>query len=118
MHGRTVSLEQDILAKNQLLAERNRGWFAGREVLALNLMSSPGRRQDEPAGTHHPRRCATKCAISVVEGDQATTTDAERIRATGAAVVQVNTGTGCHLDAAHGGARPRSSWTAAAARCC
>jgi hydrogenase nickel incorporation protein HypB len=42
VHGRTIALEQDILAKNQVLAERNRGWFEGREVLAVNLMSSPG----------------------------------------------------------------------------
>ena len=52
---RTVSLEQDILAKNQLFAERNRGWFAGREVLAVNLHELARRRQDQHPGTHHPR---------------------------------------------------------------
>jgi hydrogenase nickel incorporation protein HypB len=98
MHGRTVVLEQEILAKNQALAERNRGWFEGREVLALNLMSSPG------SGKTSLLECTVRALrdemrIYVVEGDQATSNDAERIRATGCAVIQVNTGTGCHLEA-------------------
>ena len=98
LHGRTVALEQDILAKNQVLAERNRGWFQGREVLAVNLMSSPG------SGKTTVLECTIRAltgdtCIYVVEGDQATTHDAERIRASGCAVIQVNTGTGCHLDA-------------------
>ena len=103
-HGRTVSLEQDVLAKNQLLAERNRGWFAGREVFAVNLMSSPG--AGKPSILERTiRDLREEIPISVLEGDQATLVDAERIRATGAAAVQINTGTGCHLDAhmvAHG----------------
>jgi hydrogenase nickel incorporation protein HypB len=103
-HGRTVSLELDVLAKNRLLAERNRGWFAGREVFAVNLMSSPGAGKTSILErTIRDQRDAM--AISVLEGDQATSTDADRIRAAGAAVVQINTGTGCHLDAhmvAHG----------------
>jgi hydrogenase nickel incorporation protein HypB len=104
VHGRTVSLEQDILAKNQLLAERNRGWFAGREVFAVNLMSSPGAGKTSIL-ERTIRDLREEMPISVLEGDQATSVDAERIRATGAAVVQINTGTGCHLDAhmvAHG----------------
>ena len=103
-HGRTVSLEQDLLAKNRLLAERNRGWFAGREVFAVNLMSSPGAGK-----TSILERTIVdlrdRLPICVLEGDQATTADADRIRAAGAAAVQINTGTGCHLDAhmvAHG----------------
>lgn len=87
-----------MLGKNQALAERNRGWLAGRGVLALNLMSSPGAGK-----TTLLERCIRDLqgtvAISVVEGDQATANDAQRIRATGAAAVQVNTGTGCHLEA-------------------
>ena len=87
-----------MLGKNQALAERNRGWLAGRGVLALNLMSSPGAGK-----TTLLERCIRdlqgEVAISVVEGDQATAFDAQRIRATGAAAVQVNTGTGCHLEA-------------------
>jgi hydrogenase nickel incorporation protein HypB len=98
MHGRTIALERDILDKNQILAERNRGWFEGREVLALNLMSSPG------SGKTTVLECTIGALtddvrIYVVEGDQATTNDAERIRATGCEVIQVNTGTGCHLEA-------------------
>ncbi len=96
--GNTIELEQAILAKNQLLAERNRGWLAGRDILALNLVSSPGsgktslleRTLRDLKGRHE---------ISVIEGDQATVNDAERIRATGARVIQINTGTGCHLEA-------------------
>jgi hydrogenase nickel incorporation protein HypB len=104
-HSHTVTLEQDILAKNQLFAERNRGWFAGREVLAVNLMSAPGAGK-----TSILERTIRDSGlpISVLEGDQATSADADRIRACGAPVVQINTGTGCHLDAhmvAHGVAR-------------
>jgi hydrogenase nickel incorporation protein HypB len=94
----TIALETALLGKNQALAERNRGWLAGRGVLALNLMSSPGAGK-----TTLLERCIRdlhgQVAISVVEGDQATVFDAERIRATGAPAVQVNTGTGCHLEA-------------------
>jgi hydrogenase nickel incorporation protein HypB len=85
MRGRVVSLEQDVLAKNQLLAERNRGWFAGREVLAVNLMSSPGAGKTSIL-ERTIRDLRGKIPISVLEGDQATST-------------------GCHLDAhmvAHG----------------
>ncbi len=98
MHGRTIALEQEILAKNQALAERNRGWFEGREVLALNLMSSPGSGKTSLL-ERTIRALRDEMGIYVVEGDQATTNDAERIRATGCAVIQVNTGTGCHLEA-------------------
>tara|TARA_R110002096_G_scaffold245529_1_gene437760 strand:+ start:1213 stop:2169 length:957 start_codon:yes stop_codon:yes gene_type:complete len=97
-HGTTIQLEEEILAKNNLLAERNRGWFEGRNILALNLVSSPGSgkttllqktitdlKQDLP--------------INVIEGDQETTNDAQRIKETGCKVVQINTGTGCHLEA-------------------
>jgi len=98
IHGRTVQLEQDLLAKNQLIAERNRGWFEGREILAVNLMSSPGAGKttllEKTIGV-----LSHSAPVYVVEGDQATLNDAERIKATGAPVVQINTGTGCHLDA-------------------
>lgn len=94
----TIALEAAVLGKNQMLAERNRGWLAGRGVVALNLMSSPGSGKT----TLLERSIADlkgKVVIGVVEGDQATANDAERIRATGATAVQVNTGTGCHLEA-------------------
>jgi len=99
LHGRTVKLEQDLLARNQLLAERNRGWFAGRGILALNLVSAPGSGKTRLL-EQTIRALRERWHISVVEGDQATHNDAERIRATGADAVQINTGTGCHLDAA------------------
>ena len=97
-HTHTVTLQTRVLAKNDDLADANRRWLAERHIVALNLMSSPGsgkttlleRTLDELGST---------LAIAVIEGDQETTLDAERIRATGARVVQVNTGAGCHLDA-------------------
>jgi hydrogenase nickel incorporation protein HypB len=98
MHGRTVKLEHDLLAKNQLIAERNRGWFEGREILAVNLMSSPGAGKTTLLETTIAA-LAQSASVYVVEGDQATLNDAERIKATGAPVVQINTGAGCHLDA-------------------
>ncbi len=96
--GRMVAIEQAILAKNQLAAERNRGWLAGREVLAVNLMSSPGAGKTSIL-ERTIRDLRDTVQICVLEGDQATTNDAERIRAAGAPVVQINTGTGCHLEA-------------------
>ena len=93
-----VSLEARILDKNDRLAERNRAWLAGRGVFALNLMSSPGAGKT----TLLERTLAElseEIAMSVVEGDQETTNDAERIRKTGCNVVQINTGQGCHLEA-------------------
>jgi Zn finger protein HypA/HybF involved in hydrogenase expression len=98
MPGHLVEFEARILAKNDGLAQKNRGWFAGREILALNLVSAPGAGKT----TLIERTIADlngEVPLFVIEGDQATTNDADRIRTTGAPVVQVNTGTGCHLDA-------------------
>ena len=97
-HGKTIALEQDILTKNQLIAERNRGWLAGRGILALNLVSSPGSGKTTLL-ERTIRDVGAELTISVVEGDQATLNDAERIRATGAPAIQINTGAGCHLEA-------------------
>jgi hydrogenase nickel incorporation protein HypB len=97
-HRQTISLEQDVLAANQLAAERNRGWFAGRGITALNLMSSPGAGKTTLL-ERTIRDCSSRLPISVIEGDQATVNDARRILATGCKAVQINTGTGCHLDA-------------------
>ena len=94
----TIQLEAQILGKNQLLAERNRGWLAGRGILALNLVSSPGAGKTTLLErTLNDLKAEIK--IGVIEGDQATSNDAERIRATGVPAVQINTGTGCHLEA-------------------
>jgi hydrogenase nickel incorporation protein HypB len=97
-HARTIRIEQDILAKNQLAAERNRGWFAGREVLAVNLMGTPGAGKTSLL-ERIIRDLREKVAIRVIEGDQATMHDSERIMAAGAQVLQINTGAGCHLEA-------------------
>jgi len=94
----TLTLEQKVLAKNDALAERNRAFLAERKIRAMNLMSSPGAGKT----TLLERTIADlgDRPIAVVEGDQATRLDAERIGRTGCSVVQVNTGAGCHLDAA------------------
>lgn len=97
--ARVVDIEVALLAKNDHLAEQNRAWLAVRGVTALNLMSSPGSGK-----TSLLARTITELTparrVSVIEGDQETLLDAERIRATGATAVQINTGAGCHLDAA------------------
>ncbi len=100
-HGdeRTVQLEQKVLAKNDRLAELNRDWLRQRGVLAVNLMSSPGAGKTTLL-ERTARELAGKMAIRVIEGDQAAMLDAERIRSAGCHVVQINTGAGCHLDAA------------------
>ena len=93
-----IQIEQNILSKNDGYAEANRQWLADRRLLALNLVSSPGAGKTTllvqtlnlfPSGTQ----------LGVVEGDQATANDADRIRETGVPAVQINTGRGCHLDA-------------------
>lgn len=95
---RTQLLEVAVLAKNQGLAATNRQWLQEHEIIALNLMSSPGSGKTTLL-VRTLTDLAGKLSISVIEGDQETLLDAERISATGAAVVQVNTGSGCHLDA-------------------
>src|SRR5215470_18991541 len=95
---KTITLEKDILAKNDLLAERNRGWLDGRGIFALNVMSSPGAGKTTLL-EKTIARVGAELTISVIEGDQATLRDAERIQAAGAKAIQITTGTGCHLDA-------------------
>ncbi len=93
-----VDLNLRVLEKNDRAAERNRAWFAGREVLALNLMSGPGAGKT----TLLERTIAdlkSSRKLFVLEGDQATDRDGDRVKAAGAAAVQINTGSGCHLDA-------------------
>jgi len=96
--GAMVELETRILAKNDALAAKNRAWLAGRGILALNLVSSPGAGKTTLL-ERTIRDLKTELRLDVIEGDQATANDGERIRAAGAPAVQVNTGTGCHLDA-------------------
>jgi hydrogenase nickel incorporation protein HypB len=96
--GQTIVLREAVLAKNDRLAERNRGWLQGRHVLALNLVSSPGSGKTTLL-ERTIRDLKEDLPIHVIEGDQETTNDAERIRKTGCRVVQINTGAGCHLEA-------------------
>jgi hydrogenase nickel incorporation protein HypB len=93
-----VAVETDILAENDREAAANRRRFAARGQFAVNLVSSPGSGKTTLL-VETIRALDGELAISVVEGDQQTSNDAERIRATGARAVQVNTGKGCHLDA-------------------
>jgi len=97
-HEKEMILEQDILNKNNLLAERNRGYFEGRRIKAINMVSSPGSGKTTIL-EKTISDLKNILAFSIIEGDQQTMNDAERIRATGVPVVQVNTGSGCHLDA-------------------
>jgi len=96
--GRMVRLEQDILAKNNAYAARNREFFADRGIFALNLVSSPGSGKTSLL-VKTIEALKGRVGVAVIEGDQQTSFDAERIRATGAPAVQINTGKGCHLDA-------------------
>ena len=96
--GRIVAVEQDILARNDAIAARNREFFAGHAIFAANLVSSPGSGKTTLL-VRTIEALAGRLAVAVVEGDQQTSLDADRIRATGAPAVQVNTGKGCHLDA-------------------
>jgi hydrogenase nickel incorporation protein HypB len=98
-HGGTVAtLEARILAKNDALAATNRAWFAGREILALNIVSSPGAGKTTLL-EQTIRDLKSEMPLFVLEGDQATMNDGVRIRTAGAPAVQINTGTGCHLEA-------------------
>ena len=96
--GKVIQIEQDVLSTNNLLAERNRGYFEAKNIKVLNLVSSPGSGKT----TLLVKTIADlkkDLTFSVIEGDQQTMNDANRINATGAPVIQINTGNGCHLDA-------------------
>jgi hydrogenase nickel incorporation protein HypB len=96
--ARMVQIEQDILGKNNQYAQQNRQYFATKAILALNLVSSPGSGKTTLL-TETLQRLQGKLPLAVIEGDQQTNHDAERIRATGVPALQINTGKGCHLDA-------------------
>jgi hydrogenase nickel incorporation protein HypB len=99
---RRVRLEADMLGANAHQAAHNRAHFAAHGVTALNLMSSPGSGKTSllVATLNALRQQEPGRALAVIEGDQHTALDAERIRACGVPAVQINTGKGCHLDAA------------------
>ena len=94
----TVTVERDLLAKNDSFAARNRAQLLSKNVLALNLVSSPGAGKTTLLIRTLQAMAAT-VPVAVIEGDQQTRIDADRIAATGVPVVQINTGKGCHLDA-------------------
>lgn len=93
-----INVERDILHENNLMAQRNRGYFDAKNIFAMNLVSSPGSGK-----TTLLERTLTdlkdELRFAVIEGDQQTANDADRIHATGTKVAQINTGKGCHLDA-------------------
>ena len=97
--GHLVRVEQAILSKNDALAAHNRSHFSSHRVLALNLVSSPGAGKTSLL-VASLEQLLPDTTVAVIEGDQETSADADRIHATGAPAVQINTGRGCHLDAA------------------
>nr|WP_294779355.1 hydrogenase nickel incorporation protein HypB [uncultured Flavobacterium sp.] len=92
-----VQLEKDILYKNQLTAERNRGFFEALNIFTINLVSSPGSGKTSLL-ERTISDLKNKIDFSVIEGDQQTTNDADRIHKLNVPVLQINTGKGCHLD--------------------
>ena len=97
-HTRTIDLNLDIMAENNRLADLNRRFFEGRKVLCLNLVSSPGSGKTTIL-EKSIEALKTGYKIYVIEGDQQTLLDANRIEKAGAPAIQINTGSGCHLDA-------------------
>jgi hydrogenase nickel incorporation protein HypB len=101
-HGHTqtrlIHIERDLLEANDRVAAQNRTRFRAKGILALNLMSSPGSGKTSLL-VATLQALQSRCPVAVIEGDQATDNDTQRIRATGVPALQVNTGKGCHLDA-------------------
>lgn len=97
-HHREISVEKDILTKNNLLAERNRGYFEALDIFALNMVSSPGSGKTTII-ERTIKELGEQLKFFVIEGDQQTANDAERILKAGGKAIQINTGNGCHLDA-------------------
>jgi hydrogenase nickel incorporation protein HypB len=94
----TLDLRHAILEKNDLLAERNRGFFRARGLLVINVLSAPGSGKTTLIG-ETIRRLGKRLKTAVIVGDLATDNDARRLRESGAPVVQITTGTVCHLEA-------------------
>jgi hydrogenase nickel incorporation protein HypB len=96
-HFKEINLEREILHKNDLLAERNRGYFDAKNIFAINLVSSPGSGKTSLL-ERTISDLKSEISFNVIEGDQQTTNDADRIAALNVPVIQINTGKGCHLD--------------------
>ncbi len=97
-HLETITIGTDILSKNNLMAERNKGFFEARKIKVFNIVSSPGSGKTTMLERLIAALKDTR-KIYVIEGDQQTEADAERIEQAGAEAIQINTGSGCHLDA-------------------
>lgn len=97
-HSRKINLEIDVLQRNNLKAMKNRGFFEAKNIIALNLVSSPGSGKTSLL-ERTIKDLSKSLSFYVIEGDQQTMNDADRIHAAGAPAVQINTGNGCHLDA-------------------
>lgn len=95
--ARMIEIEENILSKNDAYANKNRDFFAEKGILALNLVSSPGSGKTTLL-VETIKALNSKFQMAVIEGDQQTSNDADRIRETGVKAIQVNTGKGCHLD--------------------
>ena len=96
-HFKEIDLEREILHKNDLLAERNKGYFDAKNIFAINLVSSPGSGKTSLL-ERTISDLKSEISFNVIEGDQQTTNDADRIAALNVPVIQINTGKGCHLD--------------------
>lgn len=97
-HQKTIELDHDIMERNNISAAMNRRFFEGRKVLCLNMVSSPGSGKTTIL-EKTIRHISSSRKVYVIEGDQQTTIDAGRIEKAGAPALQINTGSGCHLDA-------------------
>jgi len=97
-HERLIKIEKDVLTKNDAYAEKNRDVFTKQGIAAMNLVSSPGSGKTTLL-VKTINALKEKITMAVIEGDQQTTIDADRIAATHVPVKQINTGKGCHLDA-------------------
>lgn len=97
-HSTVIQIDQDVLKTNNLKAERNRGYFEAKNIVTLNMVSSPGSGKTTLL-EKTIKNLGKEVNFYVIEGDQQTMNDANRINATGTPVIQINTGNGCHLDA-------------------
>lgn len=95
---RLIKVEQDLLSKNNTYAAQNRAYFQQHGIFVLNLVSSPGAGKTTLL-VETIKRLKDRLPIAVIEGDQQTEHDADKIRATGVTAAQINTGRVCHLDA-------------------
>lgn len=93
-----IAVEEDILSRNNIIADENKSYFNSKNIFCLNLMSSPGSGKTSLL-EKTIRRIKGQVPVYVIEGDQQTTNDADRIAALQVAAYQVNTGMGCHLEA-------------------